>query len=279
MSMVSPPERKTPRERLLAALNSIPERLDHAALAIAALEYPELDPPASESALESLAARVARAAPVDLPGRIRSLRRVLADEEGFTGDTDHYDAPENSFLNIVLQRKLGLPITLSVIYLEVARRAGTPLFGVSLPGHFVVGSSIGKENLVIDPFHRGQILTESGCEDLLKRVAPQVRFSAKIIAPASVRSICYRMLTNLKRVYLNQGDAKRALAVIELLLAIAPDHPLELRTRAAIFASLGAYRSALADVERCLAISPDAADHENLLLTAKTLRLRLEYLN
>lgn len=279
MTMAPPPEKKTPRERLLAALNSMPERLDHAALAIAALEYPELNPAACEAALESLAARVARAGPVDLLSRIRSLRRILADEEGFAGNTDHYDAPENSFLNIVLQRKVGLPITLSVIYLEVARRAGTPLFGVSLPGHFVVGSAIGKEKLVIDPFHHGQILTESGCEDLLKRVAPQVRFSAKMIAPASVRSICYRMLTNLKRVYLDQGDGERALAVIELLLAIAPDHPGELRTRAAIFASLGAYRSALADVERCLAISPDAADRENLLHTAKTLRGRLEYLN
>jgi regulator of sirC expression with transglutaminase-like and TPR domain len=279
MSVVPPSEKKTPRERLLAALSSTPERLDHATLAIAALEYPDLDPAASEAALESLAARAACAAPVDRLTQIRSLRRILADEEGFAGNTEDYDAPDNSFLNIVLQRKVGLPITLSVIYLEVARRAGTPLFGVSLPGHFVVGSAIGQEKLVIDPFHKGQILTESGCEDLLKRVAPQVRFSAKMIAPASVRSICYRMLSNLKRVYIDRGDAERALAVMELLLAIAPDHPGELRTRAAIFASLGAYRSALADVERCLEISPDAADHENLLLTAKTLRLRLEYLN
>lgn len=264
---------------MIAALDATPARLDHAALAISALEYPDHDPAAVEAALSSLAARVARDASEDPLTRLRSLRRVLADEERFRGNNEDYDAPENSFVNIVLERKVGLPITLSVIYLEVARRAGIPLFGVPFPGHFVVGSQVGESKWVLDPFHSGRILTETGCRDLLKQVAPQVTFSAKMIAPASARSICYRMLTNLKRVYINRGDAERALGVMELLLAIAPDHPGELRTRAAIFASLGAYRSALADVERCLALSPDAPDHENLLLTAKALRHRLEYLN
>jgi regulator of sirC expression with transglutaminase-like and TPR domain len=272
-------KKKSPRERLVAALDSTPERLDHAALAIAALEYPDLDPGVCETALQSLAARVARAPSDDPLSRLRSLRQILADEERFRGNTDDYDAPENSFVNIVLERKVGLPITLSVIYLEVARRAGIALFGVSFPGHFVVGSQIGENKWVLDPFHGGRILTESGCKELLKQVAPQVTFSAKMIAPASARSICYRMLSNLKRVYLSRGDSERALGVMELLLAIAPDHPGELRARAAIFASLGAYRSALTDVERCLALSPDTPDHEDLMLTAKALRHRLEYLN
>ncbi len=273
-------EQKSPRELLMAALTATPERLDRAALAIAALEYPDLDRAVCENALESLASRVASGATSEeVLTRIQSLRRVLGDEEGFRGNLKDYHAPQNSFLNIVLEKKVGLPITLSVIYLEVARRAGIPLFGVSFPGHFVVGSELGDGKLVIDPFHGGQILTETGCEDLLKRMAPQVKFNPRMIAPASARSICYRMLTNLKRVYVDGGDGQRALGVLDLLLAIAPDHPGELRTRAAILTSLGAYRAALADVERCLALSPDAPDHQNLLLTAKSLRHRLQYLN
>ncbi len=273
-------EQKSPRELLMAALTATPERLDRAALAIAALEYPDLDRAVYESALESLASRVASGATSqEVLTQIQSLRRVLGDEEGFRGNLKDYHAPENSFLHIVLERKVGLPITLSVIYLEVARRAGIPLFGVSFPGHFVVGSELGDSKLVIDPFQGGQILTETGCEDLLKKIAPQVKFNPKLIAPASTRSICYRMLTNLKRLYVDGGDGQRALGVLDLLLAIAPDHPGELRTRAAILTSLGAYRAALADVERCLGLSPDAPDRQNLLLTAKSLRHRLEYLN
>jgi regulator of sirC expression with transglutaminase-like and TPR domain len=204
---------------------------------------------------------------------------VLADEEGFWGDTEKYDAPENSFLDSVLARKKGLPITLAVVYLEVARRAGIPLFGVSFPGHFLVACPSEEGKLVVDPFQGGTILTEAGCQDLLARVAPQVRFQPKLLSAAPVKVIAWRMLNNVKRAWLERTDGERAARAVDLLLELHPDHPGELRARATILSALGAYRAALADVERCLKLSPDAPDQVQLEMTAQALRHRLELLN
>ncbi len=282
-SKANPFELGSPRARslLTEALAADPPRLDLASLAIAALEYPQLEPQSALGQLEELAARV-RAQPEaqrDALTRVQALRRVLADEEGFRGNEEKYYAPENSFLNIVLEQRVGLPISLAVVYLEVARRAGIELFGVSFPGHFVVAMEAGDRKLVVDPYHHGKILTEEGCEDLLKQMAPQVKFTPSMISPAPVKTVAYRMLTNLKRVYLDKGDGERALKVVDLMLLLAPDHPGELRARASILSALGAYRAALVDIERCLELSPEAPDHQSLLLTAKALRQRVDFLN
>jgi len=271
------------RELLRQAMTSDPPRLDLAALAIAALEHPDLDVDACMQTLDTLAERVKVRCPANSPilNGLQALQRILADEEGFRGNTAHYHAPENSFLDVVLEQRVGLPISLSIIYLEVARRVGIPLFGVSFPGHFLVGIELPGEGrkLVMDPFNAGQILTETGCEDLLRTVAPQVKFTPKLIHAAPVKSVTYRMLNNLKRTYLDRGDGERALRVVDLMLALSPDHPGELRARAAILSALGAYRAALSDVERCLELSPNAPDHQSLQLTARALRQRVEFLN
>ncbi|MCK8501281.1 MULTISPECIES: SirB1 family protein [Myxococcus] len=272
------------RERLVSALAAEPPRLDLAALAIATLDRPELDAPACLHMLDVLACRVqVEAERLHDKGEalapLRALRHVLSDIEGFRGNEDNYHSPENSFLDQVLERKLGLPITLSVVYLEVARRAGIALYGVPFPGHFLVAHDAGDHKLVMDPFHQGDILTEHGCEELLKRVAPQLKFDRSMLAPAPVELIAYRMLSNLRRVYLGREDRERGLAVVDLLLLLAPDHPGELRTRAALLANLGAYRAALRDVERCLELSPEAPDRERLELTAQELRERAALLN
>lgn len=272
------------RERLVSALAAEPPRLDLAALAIATLDRPELDAPACLHVLDVLACRVqVEAERLTDKGEalapLRALRHVLSDIEGFRGNEDDYHSPENSFLDQVLERKLGLPITLSVVYLEVARRAGIPLYGVPFPGHFLVAHDAGDHKLVMDPFHQGDILTEHGCEELLKRVAPQLKFDRAMLAPAPVELIAYRMLSNLRRVYLGREDRERGLAVVDLLLLLAPDHPGELRTRAALLANLGAYRAALRDVERCLELSPEAPDRDRLELTARELRERASLLN
>ncbi|GEN12698.1 hypothetical protein MFU01_77350 [Myxococcus fulvus] len=268
----------------MSALAAEPPRLDLAALAIATLDRPELDAPACLHMLDVLACRVqVEAERLNDKGEalapLRALRHVLSDIEGFRGNEDNYHSPENSFLDQVLERKLGLPITLSVVYLEVARRAGIPLYGVPFPGHFLVAHDAGDHKLVMDPFHQGDILTEHGCEELLKRVAPQLKFDRAMLAPAPVELIAYRMLSNLRRVYLGREDRERGLAVVDLLLLLAPDHPGELRTRAALLANLGAYRAALRDVERCLELSPEAPDRERLELTAQELRERAALLN
>ncbi len=273
----------SPRARALLdqALNAYPARLDLAALAVAALENPELDTHGVLEQLDRLAARVTEAAdgsaaPISM---LQALRQVLSDEERFRGNDVDYHAPENSFLPTVLKQRLGLPITLAVVYLEVARRAGIPLFGVSLPGHFVVASELDGEKVVLDPFHAGQLLSEKGCAELLEQVAPRLKFTASMISPAPVKTIAYRMLSNLKHVYLEQGDGPRVLKVVDLMLAIAPDHPGELRLRAAILSALGAYRAALADIERCLSLSPPPPDRQQLEHTARSLRHKVEYLN
>lgn len=272
------------RERLVSALAADPPRLDLAALAIATLANPSLDAPACLHTLDALAARVQVEVERQLEqgehlARLRALRHVLADVEGFRGNERDYFSPENSFLDHVLAHKVGLPITLSVVYLEVARRAGIPLYGVAFPGHFLVACNAGDHKLVIDPFHNGDILTEHGCEELLKRVAPQLRFDSSKLTPAPVELITYRMLSNLKRVYLEREDAERGLSVVDLLLLLAPDHPGELRTRAVLLSQVGAFRAALKDVERCVELSPEAPDRERLNVMAKELRERLENLN
>ncbi|WP_235216986.1 SirB1 family protein [Archangium violaceum] len=272
------------RERLVSALAADPPRLDLAALAIATLNRPELDTSAYLHTLDALAARVQlemerHTGHGEVLAGLTALRHVLADIEGFSGNEDDYQAPENSFLDQVLERKVGLPITLSVVYLEVARRAGIPLYGVPFPGHFLVACSAGDHKLVVDPFHGGEILTEEGCKELLERVAPQLRFNPSMLAPAPVELITYRMLSNLRRVFLERDESERGLAVVDLLLMLAPNHPGELRTRAALLANLGAYRAALKDVERCLELSPEAPDRDRLELTARELRERAELLN
>ncbi|OJT21063.1 hypothetical protein BO221_29750 [Archangium sp. Cb G35] len=284
MSITSTLSPSVARERLVSALAADPPRLDLAALAIATLNRPELDTSAYLHTLDALAARVQlemerHTGHGEVLAGLTALRHVLADIEGFSGNEEDYQAPENSFLDQVLERKVGLPITLSVVYLEVARRAGIPLYGVPFPGHFLVACSAGDHKLVVDPFHGGEILTEEGCKELLERVAPQLRFNPTMLSPAPVELITYRMLSNLRRVYLERDESERGLAVVDLLLMLAPNHPGELRTRASLLANLGAYRAALKDVERCLELSPEAPDRDRLELTARELRERAELLN
>jgi regulator of sirC expression with transglutaminase-like and TPR domain len=269
------------RELLLRGLKATPPRLDLAACAVASLVDDDFEVAELAQQLDGLGARVQAqlSSTDDVGAQLAALRRVLADEEGFGGNGSVDDAPENSALHHVLQRKTGLPITLSVVYLEVARRADIPLVGVSFPAHFLVATAGPGERLVLDPFHHGAPLNGNGCEELLARVAPAVRFSPRLLSAASVQTITTRMLSNLKRSYLARGDGERGLQVVDLLLQLAPDHPGELRTRAGILSALGAYRAALADVERCLELSPDAPDQRNLRLAARALKQRVDYLN
>lgn len=268
----------------MSALAADPPRLDLAALAIATLASPELDAAEHLRTLDALAVRVQveverHAGRGETLGQLQALRHVLADIEGFRGNEEDYHQPENSFIDRVLERKVGLPITLSVVYLEVARRAGIRLYGVPFPGHFLVACDAGDHKLVVDPFHSGNILTEHGCAELLKRVAPQLKFDPSMLAPAPVELIAYRMLSNLRRVYLEREELAQALTVVDLLLMLAPNHPGELRTRAALLANLGAFRAAMKDVEKILELSPDAPDRERLELALKELKERASLLN
>jgi regulator of sirC expression with transglutaminase-like and TPR domain len=269
------------RELLSRGLKASPPRLDVSACAVGALVDENFEVEAVAGQLDALAMRVREhlASEAGRPAQLEALRQVLFVEEHFCGNAAVDDAPQNSALHHVLERRTGLPITLSVVYLEVARRVDIPLVGVSFPAHFLVATPGPGERLVLDPFNQGVQLSGDGCEELLARVAPAVRFTPRLLSAASVQTITTRMLSNLKRSYLSRGDGEAGLKVVDLLLMLAPDHPGELRTRAGILSALGAYRAALADVERCLELSPDAPDQRNLRLAARTLKQRVDYLN
>ncbi len=274
------------RERLGRALSECPPRLDLASLAIAALEDPCLDEAPVLAALDLIGARVrerCEAMPgASMCGRLGALREVMR-EEGFTGERQAFFCPENSFLQRVLERRKGLPITLGVLYIEVGRRAGIPLFGINFPGHFLAGAKedgAGEDELfVLDPFNGGRALDQDALEALLQQMAPELKLCSALLAPAPVEQIVWRMLSNLRRVYLREHDSQRALGVVDLMLFLAPDHPGELRTRAALNAQLGAFRAALRDVNRCLELTPDAPDAAGLRRAQKELSAKAAQVN
>lgn len=237
--------------------------LAHAALLIAEEEYPQLRPEPYLQRLdlfsEMVKDRLANesAAPVLLG----EISKVLFDEEGFRGNAESYYDPRNSFLNDVLDRHLGIPITLSIIYMEVGWRLGLPLEGVNFPGHFLVRYEGEALKLLIDPFQGGQIRFEDEAQDLLDRVyGGTVKLQETYMRPASKRDILVRLLSNLKMIYLNGRDDERALAAVERILLVRPDAIDEMRDRGMILARRGEAAEAIAQLEAYLEHAPDAAD-------------------
>jgi regulator of sirC expression with transglutaminase-like and TPR domain len=217
----------SPRERLMAMARRSNTELPLAegALLIAAEQYQGLDIPRYLRALDALAddAR-AGVRPGDDPSRrAAALCDFLYKERGFRGNSEHYSDPRNSFLNDVLDRRLGIPISLAVVYLEVGWRLRLPVFGVGMPAHFLAGCETAEKPLFVDPFH-GTVLTEDGCERLFGQVTDGAApFRRAYLAPTPARDILVRMLRNLKGIFLQLGDMDRAAAAIERILLLAPD--------------------------------------------------------
>jgi regulator of sirC expression with transglutaminase-like and TPR domain len=252
--------------------------LARAALLIAQEEYPALDVDAYLARLDAIAARVQarldlrteaaeRAAPATM---IAMLNAILFAEMGFHGATRDYYDPRSSFLNEALDRRTGLPITLSVIYIEVAARLGLSLAGVGLPGHFIVkyegpagagrGAQRGAE-LFIDPYHAGALLTRAECGAWFRKLyGPDFTFSGEYLAPLTRRQILARMLRNLKGAYLRRRDYARAVAVVDRLLLLHPDALWELKDRGLLYYRLGAFTPALADLRAYRRKEPEAED-------------------
>ena len=200
------------------------------ALLIAAAEYPDLDVKEELRALDSLAAGASRSLGQerDPLARANALSEYLFDEVGFRGNREDYYDPRNSFLNEVLSRRLGIPITLSLIYIEVGKRLGVPLVGVGMPGHFLVRIGSGQEDVMIDPFHRGILLSEKECAQRLQEVAgATVPWDRSYLAPVSNRELIERLLRNLRGIYLRRHDEPRALRATEWLLTLQSQSQLE----------------------------------------------------
>jgi regulator of sirC expression with transglutaminase-like and TPR domain len=283
---------------LLAETNASGTQLAPAALVIARIEYPRLDPEPYLRRLDALghaashAVDGAAAASGDTStlARIKALNAFLFAELQF-GGSDNYEDPRNSCLNEVLDRKAGIPITMAVVYMEVARRAGIPIDGVNFPGHFLVrcpeiNASAGTE-LIIDPFHGGALLSEHKCRLLLqKHVGSKVAFNKALVAPATRTEIVVRMLLNLKLLYVHMRSFPQARSVTEMLLALTPSALSELRDRGLLAYHLNDVTGALRDLQTYLKLSnvkdmdKEARDeHEQIWEHVKTLRRRVASLN
>jgi regulator of sirC expression with transglutaminase-like and TPR domain len=238
-----------------------PVPLDEAALAIAEEEYPGLEPDIYLTRLDDLAARVVGRAPRRAGAMLRALREVVHEEDGLRGNPADYQDPRNSFLNEVLDRRLGIPITLSVVYLEVARRAGLRLEGVGFPGHFLVKyvCPSGAE-VFLDPFHGGELLSAEECVARHRARTGGRPLDPRYLRGVSSRQILGRMLGNLRRIWLERRDDFRLYGVLDRILLVAPGQLEALRDRGLVAARLGGTSAARRDLEAYLRQAPAAID-------------------
>jgi regulator of sirC expression with transglutaminase-like and TPR domain len=256
------------RDRLLDEFVRVARQGDlaGAALVFARVEYPALSAAPYLERLDEMGREVrarldmqqAAAGRLGVRTRVDLLSHYLFDEQKFSGNRDAYDDPRNSYLNEVLDRGLGIPITLGLVYMEVARRAGFRVDGVNFPGHFLLscpGEPAGPDRagLILDPFDGGAVLDEFDCRRLLhEHVGEDLSFDPGLLAPASSHQILSRMLVNLKLAYVAMRSYPQARDVTELLLAIDPTAFNELRDRGLLAYQLNDFASALRDLERYL---------------------------
>jgi len=257
--------------------------LVRAALTIARTEYPDLDIESYVARVDELAHRVeARIMDIDDAAEtIAALNRVLFQQAGLRGNREDYYDPRNSFLNDVLDRGLGIPITLALIYMEVGRRLGFPLFGVGMPGHFLLKHyDIDGRETLIDCFNGGDILTAQDCQRRLDEIySGQMTLRPEFLFAVSRRQILTRILSNLKTVYLSARNFKKALPIVDLVLVIYPRSPEDVKQRALLRYSLGQNKGAAEDLEEYLKMSPDASDADEIRQTALSIRRMLALMN
>ena len=232
-----------------------------AALAIARIEHPELAPGPALAELDQLAARSSVST---AGGGRRALDRLcsfLFEGEKFRGNAEDYYDPRNSCLNDVLDRRLGIPITLAVVVMEVGRRVGLDIMGIGLPGHFCVGAKVGSELVMIDPFASGRALDRADAEAIASRaVGRAVKLTDAHFVPTSRTQIVVRMLRNLEGIYARREDWSKALAVIDRLLVVDADAPTHRRDRGTVLVKLGELHRGASEWERYLTRYPQARD-------------------
>jgi regulator of sirC expression with transglutaminase-like and TPR domain len=259
--------------------------LAEAALQIARGEYPGLDIGFYLNRLDVMADEIRAQLPDRdaIPQLLGQINHYLFKQQGFAGNLGDFLDPRNSFLNDVIDRKLGIPISLSVLYMEIGRRLGLPIEGVAFPGHFLVKLRTVDGEIVLDPFAGGLSLDEEDLQQRLKHLA-EAGFTgpadlATLLVAASNRAILLRMLRNLKSIYVNQKDHTRALRTLNHILLLAPDEAREIRDRAGVYENLLCYRAAHADYLRFLALAPYHEDAETVRLRCEQLRYKLERLH
>jgi regulator of sirC expression with transglutaminase-like and TPR domain len=237
--------------------------LAKAALYMALEEYPNLEPDEYLNALDAMADEVRDRLPAQkYPLRIiQTINRYLYDDLEFAGNDAEYYDPRNSFLNQVIDRRTGIPITLSLVYLEVAKRIDFPMVGIGMPGHFLIMPDFEDAGIFVDAFNGGEILFPEDCQARLSQIYGQpMKLLPAFIAPVSRKQLLGRMLGNLKAIYLQQRDNIRVLASIERILLLFPDALGELRDRGILYYQLGRVVEARNDLAIYLRNTPNAED-------------------
>jgi regulator of sirC expression with transglutaminase-like and TPR domain len=239
--------------------------LARAALYMAQEAYPNLEPAEYLNALDVMAAEVAeRLPPERYPMRVlQTVNQYLYDDLGFHGNsTDYYD-PRNSYFNEVLDRRTGIPITLSLVYLELTKRLDFPMVGVGMPGHFLIRPLVGEMEVFVDPYNRGEVMFPEDCASRLNQVyGTPVEWRSEYLQPVTSRQLLARMLTNLKVIFLGRGDIDQGLAAIERVLILFPDAPSERRDRGLIYYQQRRFTEATADLEAYLHTATNRKDIE-----------------
>lgn len=237
--------------------------LGQAALTIALGDYPNLDVLNYLARIDQLALDVTRrsGSEADIYRSLAALNYVLFTQYGFHGNRDDYFDPKNSFLNEVIERKTGIPITLSILYMEVARRVGLRLDGVGFPGHFLVKCTCDGDEIVIDPFNGGEIKSREDMDKMLFNLSGgKVAFHRDLLATSGKKDILKRMLTNLKAIYINRNDLGKSLSVLDRLVILDPAAAEDTRDRGVVYLKLECYVQAREDFETYLRLRPDAED-------------------
>ncbi|MBE9100914.1 SirB1 family protein [Vacuolonema iberomarrocanum] len=237
--------------------------LAKAALYIAKESDPEVDVEAYLNALDVMASEVAERLPTErYPLRIiRTINHYLFEDLGYRGNEKDYYDPRNSFLNQVIERRTGIPITLSLVYLEIAQRLDFPMMGVGMPGHFLIRPTLDEMEVFVDPFNQGAVLFSEDCQERLSQVyGSPVEMRPEYLQTVSVYQFLMRMLTNLKIIYLNQGDLEQTLTAVERILLLFPDAVRERRDRGLIYYEQKRWDEAIADLSYYLQQEPIAND-------------------
>jgi len=249
--------------------------LAHACLLIAQDAYPDLQVERYLGDIERMAMRLRGRTPQTavIEERVAVLNHFLFEDLGFRGNTEEYYDPRNSYLNDVIDRKIGIPISLSVVYLAVGRRVGLPLEGVSFPGHFLVRLRLPAGVLVLDPFAGGAPQSETDLRERLQRVIPpgatdNVPLSDlpldQFIEPATNRQTLARVLRNLKAIYRETDKPERMLEVLNRMLMVAPDSTADLLERGIVYQRLECFRAALKDLSDYVEREPEAPDMDEV---------------
>ncbi len=269
---------------MLAAYGDDELPLLDTALLIARDEYPNLEPEFYIEQIRHFANDLQHhiTDDLDLPSQLTAINRYLFEEQGFAGNHTQYDDPRNSYLNEVFDRKLGIPISLGVVQIEVMRKLGLALDGISFPGHFLVRLPVDDGILVMDPFNRGRPVS---VDELKERATPHMNGHPpddqelyQILAPATHRMILSRMLRNLKGLYVEAGDWERVARSADRLLKISCDSSDALRDRGLAYRELGYVKGAREDLAKYLQLTPNAEDEEavrNYLVDLSSIRTKL----